>query len=244
MWSRNARWRHTPAVLLALGLLAASCSGDDAGPDTDPSPTTQSDLASPDGESAGDDSVVILADQGSQAATTALLDLLPSEVDGVVAADLAAVRSGVAAGDFDDLLAGRGSAPIVAEMIGAIGAAGGLVDLSVAATTVLAYEADGEPLLLAALTTSSADEAMLGASAGSSTDGRSLYDAGAGRVGTLLADGTLIVGSPASVEQVLAAASDGPGPSGPLGVYIDSVIDGGSLEFVLGLPGLVDASLC
>lgn len=244
MWSRGARWRHATAVLLALGLLATSCSGDDdAGPDVDPSPTTQSDPASSDDESAGDDSVAILADQGSDAATAALLDLLPSEVDGVVAADLAAVRSGVAADDFDELLAGRGTAPIVAEMIGAIGAAAEEVDLSTATATVLAYETDGERLLLAALTTSSTDEVMLGVSAGSSADGRSLYDAGAGRVGTLLADGTLIVGSPASVEQVLAAIVDGPGPSGPLGTYVDSVVDGGSLEFVLGLPGLVDAAL-
>ena len=242
MWSRGVRRRRTAAVLLAVGLTAASCSGDDdAEPGADPAPATENDQSSS-GREPGADAVSILADEGSGAATAALLDLLPADVGGVVVADLVELRTAVGAGDVDDLLAGEGSAPIVAEMLGAIGDSGSLVDLSVATMAVLAYGAEGDPVLLAALTTNSADEVLRGAPTGSAADGSPRFDAGKGRVAAVLADGTLAVGNADAVDGVLAAAAEGPAPAGPLGAYVESVIDGGTLEFVLGLPGLIDGS--
>lgn len=163
----------------------------------------------------------------------------------MVAADLASLRSAVTADEFSDLLGGRGLAPIMAEMLGAIGEAGALVDLSFAVTAVLAYEEQdaGSRMLLAALTTNATEAVLQGAAAGSTADGRPLFEAGAGQVATLLADGTLIVASAAAIDDVLAVVADGLAPTGPLGVYVEALELGRPLEFVLGLPGLVDSSL-
>ena len=241
MGRSSARWPCVLAVILALGGAAVSCSGDD---DAEPEASVENDPAPP-GTEAAVGTVPLLAEQETGLATKALIDLLPSEIDGVVAADLASLRSAITADEFSDLLGGRGSAPIMAEMLGAIGEAGALVDLSFAVTAVLGYEERdaGSRMLLAALTTSATEAVLQGAAAGSTADGRPLFEAGAGQVATLLADGTLIVASAAAIDDVLAAVADGPAPTGPLGVYVEALELGRPLEFVLGLPGLVDSSL-
>lgn len=187
----------------------------------------------------------LLAEQGKGAVTDVLLDRLPATTGGVIVADLGALRSNLTEDQFDHLLTGRGSAPVVAEMVAAIGSIGARVDLSSATIAVLAYDADdgGDRVLLAALTTNAPEAAVSGNASGTAADGTPLFDAGDGRVATVMADGTLVVGSVGSVDAVLASTNEGPVGIGPLETYVEAVIGDGALEFVLGLPGLVDPTL-
>lgn len=252
MLYRRASRRRLVGASLALCLAAAACSGgDDAGPDDAASDNPVSeDTASNDtvsdetgSDNAGDDEPAdasrLLIERGAAEARAALLDRLPSDVHGVIAADLDALRAGASASQIDALLAGEGSAPIVAEMLDAIGASGPSVDVSKAATVVLSYDAGGAHLMLAAMTTNADGAVLSGGDVGTVADGGSLHEAGVGRVATLTADGTLVVGTRAAVEAVVAGGEAG---SGPLAPFVDAAIADGPLDFVLALPGLGDPS--
>jgi len=239
--SSGSRWLRVVGVAACLGVLAVSCS---EGGGAEPASSVADDSTAELGVSTGAPDP-LLAEQSKAVVIDVFLDRLPTTTGGVIVADLEALRSGFTEDQLDHLLAGRGSAPVVAEMIAAIGSISAHVDLSSATTAVLAYDADdgGDRVLLAALTTTAPEAVVNGDASGTAADGTPLFDAGNGRVATVMADGTLIVGSLVSVDAVLTSTNEERAGIGPLQTSVETAIGDGALEFVLGVPGLVDPTL-
>lgn len=224
-WFERAASASWLAALCVCVLVAGACSGSDEGADP-AAPGVDTPTVD------GADSDPPIADEPAPTeivhaeAVDRILELLPDDTAGVVVADLARLRDDVSAAAVDGLLAGAGTSPLISELLGAIGAASP-VALTDASTAVLAYGTDGVTSVVVATVPSTVDGL-----------GPDPSDVGGGRTAALLPDGLLVVGSAGAVAEVIAGGAAG----GPLAPFVDVVIGGGSVEFVLGLPGLVDAA--
>lgn len=178
----------------------------------------------------------------------AFTGLLPADVRGVMAIDVAALTSDGSDDALDALLAGDAAAPALGDLLDAFDGLTGAVDVPGQVTSALVAQttdaADGS-FLLAQVSGKTVDEVADGGEltpdgeVGPASRAQSADDAGNRLV--LLPDGVLVVGTEAAVASVVAVAdgkeTDDESPIVPFLGALDAKAD---LTFAYGLPALFD----
>jgi hypothetical protein len=245
------------AIIMVACFLPLGCSSGSTDDDTDGDVPAGSAADATDdvatGESPADTrpdaaSVGLIADTGHAATIAALTGLLPETTRGLLTVDLGALLSGGSSADIPSLLNGEGADFVFSEMLGAIGALAGSVNVPEAMTSAVVAQttdaSDGLFLLAALRSETIADVAAGPMPTPDGTyglDSTTMFLDDNGNRLALLPGGLLAAGTASAVESVIDVA-DGAEPAQASAVvpFLAALADESAISFVYGLPALFE----